>query len=162
MKKILCLLGIVLCSFMMFSCRDKGFEEVELSDKMKEQIALDYNDYYSEEDPKYPLESGYFACLGKYKNVYFICFLNDDAGTGVIDEFATENSYVRIYGTHPFYGYLNHEFYNVEELYKLGKVTEEALLDLSDYTKEHYLPADMDVWEYSYLDKKLTLNVWQF
>lgn len=67
-------------------------------------------------------------------------------------EFATEDSYVRIYGANPIMAYLNHTFYELEELYKDGKVTEKALLELSDYTKN---PKDMDVWRYSYEENKL-------
>ena len=157
MKKILCLLGIILCSFMMFSCRDKGFEEVELSDKMKEQIALDYFTSLSEEYGATATESygGRFACPGKYKNIYFVSLLSSWLFDITI-EFRTENDYVRIdYGGYPMFAYMDHSFHSLEDLYKEGKLTEEALLGLNDYTDEHNPNKDGKNWHYSFEDKKL-------
>ena len=139
----------------MFSCRDKGFEEVKLSDKLKEQIALDYDDYQCEGNPEWRLDNGRFACPGKYKNIYFVSLLSSWLYDITI-EFPTENSYVRIdYGGYPMLAYMDHSFYKLEDLYKEGKLTEEALLELNDYTDENSPFKDGKDWRYSYLDKKL-------
>ena len=138
----------------MFSCKDKGFEEVELSDEMKEQIALDFHDeyYYA------VFEKGRFSCYGKYKNIYFICSLTEgilapDYKPDVIQEFDTKNSHVKIYSSYLVFGYLDHYFYDIEVLYTLGIVSEKALLEFSDYTKDHKPSVDLDVWEYLYTNK---------
>lgn len=154
MKKVFCLIVILLCSLMMFSCRDKGFEEIELSDKMKEQIALDYIEYLSLEE-KNPSYGGRFACPGKYKNIYFISLLSSWLWDITI-EFPTENSYIRIdYGGFPMVAYMNHSFYKLEDLYKQGEISEKALLELNEYTDEHNVLKDNKNWHYSYEDKKL-------
>ncbi|MDE6414684.1 MAG: hypothetical protein K2K48_04655 [Anaeroplasmataceae bacterium] len=156
MKKIISFICIILCSLALFSCKDKGFEEVELSNKMKEQIALDY---LAKEIEKYGPLDDYgaieLACPGKYKNVYFISLLSNII-FDITTEFRTENSYVRIdYGGVPMVGYINHRFYDLEDLYRIGKISEKALLELNDYTDEHTAYKDNKNWIYSYDEMKL-------
>ncbi|MDE6408364.1 MAG: hypothetical protein K2K50_07160, partial [Anaeroplasmataceae bacterium] len=138
MKKIISFICIILCSLALFSCKDKGFEEVELSDKMKEQIALDDIKLYEEDDEfEFDYDIMPYACQGKYKNIYFIRFLHIRWGVDVIVEFVTENYRIKIYGETPIRAYYNHKFYELEEIYNMGKVPESVLLALSEYTKEH-------------------------
>ncbi|MDE6407244.1 MAG: hypothetical protein K2K48_04660 [Anaeroplasmataceae bacterium] len=155
MKKIISFIGVIICSLALFSCKDKGFEEVELSDKMKEQIALDYDNHYSKGDSEHRLGKGWFSSYGKYKNIYFISCSGGTELFDVIQEFATENSYVRIYSSNWIYAYYNHNFYDIKVLYRLGIVSEEAVLDLCDYANEHPLFADTDSWQYLYLENKI-------
>ncbi|MDE6414683.1 MAG: hypothetical protein K2K48_04650 [Anaeroplasmataceae bacterium] len=151
MKKIISFIGIILCSLALFSCKDKGFEELELSDKIKEQIAIDYMKQYEYDEDD--LEALLFDCQGKYKSVYFVSFLN---GFWIWDgplDVLTDNYRITIYVSFPIRAYYNHKFYELEEIYNKGKVPESVLLALSEYTKEHSEFSNM--WEYSLSEKKL-------
>ncbi|MDE6407146.1 MAG: hypothetical protein K2K50_00895 [Anaeroplasmataceae bacterium] len=152
MKKIISFIGIILCSLALFSCKDKGFEEAEPSDKMKEQIALDYQKQYEVAVDDEIICS--FGCQGKYKNIYFVCFLSG-WWLGDQQDVLTDNYRIKIYVMAPIRAYYNHKFYNIEEIYNNRKVPESVLLGLSDYTKEHDTLPKMKLWSFSLLEMRL-------